>query len=275
MGFSDRRQLFKMQLSVLIIELLALIILMALGIYYSTSNGNWGVLVVIYLLAAMFAVSNIYGIKKMQLYLKLYKDYSGFKVTMTPVINEMRSTQHDLNNQLQTLKQTYALEDGHPDAAAFYKTLDGDMKMLSMFLKTDKVIINALLANQYAVARDKGIDLQVNCTNKQLQCKMDDFGLTSVLSNLIQNALETSPGDSVISLELTGDGDNTLIKISNPGKLDAKSPGDIFRMGYSSKSKNRGIGLYNVHRLVTGVGGRIEVILDSGLVTFLVILPYS
>jgi len=104
---------------------------------------------------------------------------------------------------------------------------------------------------------------------------MDDFGLTSVLSNLIQNALETSPGDSVISLELTGDGDNTLIKISNPGKLDAKSPGDIFRMGYSSKSKNRGIGLYNVHRLVTGVGGRIEVILDSGLVTFLVILPYS
>jgi sensor histidine kinase regulating citrate/malate metabolism len=272
--YFSRHKAFKVQLAVLLVELLALIILVVLGIILMLSNGAyWGVFVLIFILAAFFILGNVMGIRRMHVFMSTYNDYLEFKNAAIPLIDDMRSTQHDLGNQLQALQQAYSVEQGNSEIVSFYGTLNGNMKKLSMFLKTDKIIINALLANKYAEAKEKKIDLTVNCPNRKLECGIDDFALTSVLSNLIQNAIEISPEGSAVHLELTSEGEYTVIRISNPGSLNAKNPEDIFRLGYSSKSENRGIGLFSVRKIVATASGRIEVVQDSGVVTFSVFLP--
>ncbi len=101
--------------------------------------------------------------------------------------------------------------------------------------------------------------------------------LQQVLINLIQNATDASPVNSLIKIKISTKNNNILISISNQGKqIPAAELTSLFDPFYTTKGpdKGRGLGLYVCHNILTDANGRIDVTSSvDGLTCFTAILP--
>lgn len=103
--------------------------------------------------------------------------------------------------------------------------------------------------------------------------------LVTILGNLVQNAIEASKDSkekTVVMTLLYEEGSLTIeINDSGPG-ISEEQKDKIFTFGYSTKGKNRGIGLHLVQESVDRLGGKIEIFSELGKGTvFSTILPYK
>jgi signal transduction histidine kinase len=91
----------------------------------------------------------------------------------------------------------------------------------------------------------------------------DSFILKTILANLIENALKYSPSNSIISIELSKDGDTVLIAIENDCDLITESAEDLMKRGKrgSNGIHNSGIGmgLFLAERLSSDMKASIDI----------------
>ncbi len=98
--------------------------------------------------------------------------------------------------------------------------------------------------------------------------------LTRILGNLIKNALEATPPAGTVRVACTELGDEAIFTVNNPGEIPEQVRKKIFRGRFSSKSRNRGLGLHSIQLLVGVLGGKVEVTSSACEgTTFLVHLP--
>jgi two-component system CitB family sensor kinase len=116
--------------------------------------------------------------------------------------------------------------------------------------------------------------------------KVDDTPLLTVMSNLIDNAIDAICDDDstlgrqprgVVTVTLTEDAGDLRLTVEDTGPgIPSHLTEKVFVDGYSTKPPrglmHRGIGLALVHRLITRAGGRIAVHGEAGA-TFDVRLP--
>jgi len=103
----------------------------------------------------------------------------------------------------------------------------------------------------------------------------DAFRLSEVFANLIQNALEATPGDGVVEIRIGMAGDRVRVAVRNTG---AGIPADlrerIFQPFFTTKSRGTGLGLAIAQQIVDAHRGTIEVQSDGvSETTFVVELP--
>jgi signal transduction histidine kinase len=84
--------------------------------------------------------------------------------------------------------------------------------------------------------------------------------LSRVLSNLIDNAIEATPGDVTISISSSLEGSRLRMTISDTGKgMSAEVIGKIGRPGATfGKAGGTGLGVYSVRRILESVGGELK-----------------
>jgi len=98
-----------------------------------------------------------------------------------------------------------------------------------------------------------------------------------VLSNLLENAVKYSPAGGDVEVTLRIDGLGVLVCVSDSGPGVSRELAErVFHDGYTTKrsrdGRPRGLGLALVHRLVSQLGGHIEVTVGPGA-TFTATLP--
>ena len=118
---------------------------------------------------------------------------------------------------------------------------------------------------------------------RQLELTTDDALLGDAITNLLHNAIQHAPPDSVIAVRAFDDGDHVVIEVSDQGPgVPCEDHARIFERFYrADAARSRagggfGIGLCIAKTSVERLGGVIE--LSDATVrgaTFRIILPHS
>jgi len=108
-------------------------------------------------------------------------------------------------------------------------------------------------------AKKKHISFETSLDNS-LSAEVDAFLLERALVNVISNAIEASPENSVVTIEMkTGDGMITVtVRDQGPG-MDKETMKRSFEPYFSTKKSGTGLGLPIVHKIIEAHGGTIEI----------------
>lgn len=193
----------------------------------------------------------------------------------------LRAQQHEFTNRMHTLAGL--LELGQYDQALAYLTdVQNTQSEFAESLRERiaSTLIVGLLLGKAAEASERGITLEITDDSWLGETPEKVQALTTVLGNLIDNALDAVSGTADsgrVVVTLIEDEDAVLLRVSDNGPgVPAEHTEDIFLDGFSTKPTRglvrRGIGLALVHRLVQRLNGTIDVRSDNGA-TFEVHLP--
>ncbi|WP_307823313.1 sensor histidine kinase [Microbacterium sp. KRD172] len=192
----------------------------------------------------------------------------------------LRAQQHEFSNTLHTIGGLIEL--GEFEAARRVVDRAGDGGALSRLDAPDGVQdieLAAILLAKRARARELGVALTIS-DDSHLPARPGDGDLGTVVGNLLDNALDAAGrgGHVIISIAQTEDGGIRIcVEDDGPG-VPMERRGDVFRLGYSTKSddRQRGYGLTLVARVVERLGGSIDLSpADSGGARFTVRMPAS
>jgi signal transduction histidine kinase len=195
------------------------------------------------------------------------------------LIDSSRKQRHDFYHQLQTV---YGLLEG----GSFERARDYISKMFNAIsktgelIKTDNFSVSALLNTKIGLAEAKNIDLEIT-----VECSLKEMTLTplessSLLGNLIDNALEAVEGKSAghrqVKVEITLEQGVYVITCSNTGDpIDPEARKNIFKPDFTTKEGHSGLGLTIVQDIANKYEGSISIRSDDQETTFTVTIPLS
>ncbi|MBK6345350.1 MAG: HAMP domain-containing histidine kinase [Bacteroidales bacterium] len=134
----------------------------------------------------------------------------------------------------------------------------GDL-MLKVVRYSSVAMLNEISAylTHHEIARDKRIF--IDPFSHSVQIETDQQLLKRVLINLVKNALEASPPDSIVTLGSRVKNKTICFWVNNPAMMPEEVQKQIFQRSFSTKGSDRGIGTYSVKLLTTKyLKGKVE-----------------
>lgn len=164
---------------------------------------------------------------------------------------------HDWKNHILVL-QSYMNHHEIDKASLYLKKIGTSVEMLSQYIWCDNEVINLIVNAKLIEAQEKDICIFVEVDN--IDMGIDDNDLCSILSNLIDNAIEASesvlPTKRRISIVIQQKASVTVIKIVNN---ISKMPLVKNQEYISDKEGQHGYGLKSVENAVKKNGGAIKI----------------
>lgn len=178
------------------------------------------------------------------------------------MMQEIRVKRHDLKHQM--LNLLTLLQKGE------YGKLESDMKQMAeleslnglFVVNTQNSIIDSFVNNQYAVAKEKGIDFRAKIdVPAELPFAGED--LCVILGNALDNAIEACERGQVskpwISIKLIYDGANLLMTLENSFDGTIRKNKKGMQISRKTNSQQHGIGTYSIQRVVQKYHGYYHV----------------
>jgi sensor histidine kinase regulating citrate/malate metabolism len=148
--------------------------------------------------------------------LKMERD--NITAWMNAYTNQRKQT-HEYQHQLSVLRGYAAQEAPNGELIRYLdRLLQTDLSQ-SLFVKTERTVVDVILNQKYALAQSHGITFQMQLDHLA-EFALDDDGLVIVLSNLIDNAIEAcmqvpDPADRKILLKMRVTPDESFLYIEN------------------------------------------------------------
>lgn len=222
----------------------------------------WQGVVVILAILSVFSIGQMGEINKENIKNQLQNEH--FKEIET-LLTAARVERHEYRKHLQALQSCLHL--GMVEEAERYLEGISRQPENEEWLAIDHPALFGLVNSKYALARSRGIamDVSVECDLSGL--KIEPWDLCSMVGNLLDNALEAAVFDDKgpwVGLECRKCGGNYEIVVTNNGRTVAREDiSRVFEAGFSTKeSSGRGYGMYIVKNLVEGCRGEIEMVSD-------------
>lgn len=210
-------------------------------------------------------ISGILFKKIKQNFLTFTEDFEGTKF----LVDSMRANNHDFTNKLHVILGLIQI--GEYEKAVSYienisiiqkETVSGIMKAI------DNPSFSALLIGKICRASECNVkfELKENSVFKSQDINIPSEALVTITGNLIDNALDSMNLKSnqneskILSFGVFSKPGKLLIIVQDNGigiKDEIKQK--IFEKGFSTKGKNRGVGLYHTKQLIESLGGSISV----------------
>jgi sensor histidine kinase regulating citrate/malate metabolism len=191
--------------------------------------------------------------------------------------NTIRTLRHDLNNHIQAL---YGLiQFGYYSEAKEY--MENYFSIVKISIGIKKIAISkveALILSKLAIAEQKNVKFQVDINwNPSIPLNISIVDLNTVLGNLLDNAIDAAADfdkhhNVLLIMNNNQNTQSVYVEVINSGTLP-KNKSDIFKLGFTSKSKGQGLGLYSVRKIVHKYNGAIKVDSDNEVTKFTVSLP--
>ena len=173
--------------------------------------------------------------------------------------NEIRGFRHDYAGMLVSLQM--AIDSGDlQEIDRIYKEV---LVKANQKLRSDKYTyfdlnniedsaLRSLIAQSIVYARNNGVDFTLEVKDIIRKLSIDLLDLVRILSVLLNNAVEGAAESyfkqmevAVIKMDF-----ETVIVIQNSCKITMNPSEDVFALGFSTKGRNRGIGLNNVKEIL-------------------------
>ena len=165
-------------------------------------------------------------------------DYAGMLVSMQMAID---------SGDLQEIDRVYnevLVKDNHKLRSDKYTYFDLN--------NIEDSALRSLVAQSIVYARNNGVEFTLEVKDTITKLPIELLDLVRIMSVLLNNAVEGSADSykkqmevAVIKMET-----ETVIVIQNSCKMTMTPSGDLFALGFSTKGRNRGVGLNNVKELL-------------------------
>lgn len=181
------------------------------------------------------------------------------------LLTASRIERHEYRKHLQALQACLHLE--LLDDARQYLDRISDQQPQEEYLAIENPVLFGLINSKYALARARGIQFSANINCDLTNVKIEPWDLTSILGNLLDNAMEAAaldPKGPRVICEISYSEGQIIMVVQNNGPLIAEPDRErVYEAGFSTKGgESRGYGLYIVKNLVDGYGGVINITCD-------------
>ena len=252
-----------------------LMILFILSIGYAVApSGNivlyQGLLYIICFLVVLLSVIDVVEREKILKTNRLFENQKIYIENLETVVNVIRREKHDFSNHLNTILAMCVLN--KPDLGlqikAYVQKLTKNLTSSYQFYNTANPYIDGLLAVKSSQAFNNSIHLEVDFEAPLSMLQIDDIHLTSIISNIIDNAFDAMLNDTdtrprVVSVCTYIEDNQFLLSISNTGpKIPQENLERLFDNGFSTKSKDKqdhGFGLFITQQIIKDYRGQITV----------------
>jgi len=195
------------------------------------------------------------------------------------LINTMRSQRHSFNHELQTVYGLLAVEE-YAEAKKYLERTMSEIAVTNNLIRLDDPGVSALLHVKSSQMESLGIKFEINIKSRLKNLPLKTHEINLILSNLLDNAMEAlSMGTSqepAIILDLTMCQNNCVLSVTNNGPgVDTSIKNKLFLPGFTTKVKNKGMGLYIVKEIIEKHNGKIVVNSDSHWTTFVIKIPIA
>ncbi len=187
------------------------------------------------------------------------KHLQNYTDEIVGLYNEIRGFRHDYAGMLVSMQM--AIDSG--DLQEIYRVYNEVLVKANHKLRSDKYTyfdlnniedsaLRSLVAQSIVYARNNGVEFTLEVKDIITRLPIDLLDLVRIMSVLLNNAVEGSADSykkqmevAVIKMET-----ETVIVIQNSCKMTMTPSGDLFALGFSTKGRNRGVGLNNVKELL-------------------------
>ncbi|NBP69496.1 MAG: sensor histidine kinase [Cytophagia bacterium] len=108
----------------------------------------------------------------------------------------------------------------------------------------DELIYAALKKIKYtSEAYGTRVQVMIGATIENFNVMVDADKMETVMTNLVENAIKYSPRHSTVLLNLTQEGDNFILKLSNPTQTEIAAPSLLVQEFKKSSELSSGIGM--------------------------------
>lgn len=181
------------------------------------------------------------------------------------VIDQIRRRQHKFRNQMDAVYSLHKLYDEYDQLVQAQREYLGklnDYEMPADVLTLENPILIAHVYEKITEAQEAGLRIHLKILCGLVDCGIQDIHMVEILGTLLDNAIqdmETTGEKEFLRFEVRKE-KGLIIRVANPHtKMKGSQLQKIFQKGVSSKGENRGIGLYNVKKLISEYGIKLMV----------------
>ena len=187
---------------------------------------------------------------------------------------KQRKITHEYKNQILCIESLINAEN-YDGLKNYIKNISGHLSTELDYIKTNNVIVDAILNSKYRETLEKGI-IFIFQLNDLSKINLSDEDIVVILSNLLSNAIEACEkysGKKIIKLKFIQEGDNIIISVKNTynGKLEIKD-GEI-QTSKLYESDEHGIGIKNIIDVIEKYQGSYTIQNDKEEFYFSIMLP--
>ncbi|MDG3141701.1 GHKL domain-containing protein [Streptococcus suis] len=177
---------------------------------------------------------------------ELYREVKGFRHDYADLLTTLRLAIED--NDIEQIKDIYqsVLKDSH-------KQLRSSKYDIGRLVNIDNAALKSLLASKFLQANDNNVSvgLEVPEVIKPKGMELVDF--ITIVSILCDNAIEAAinaDSTSKVTIAFLTVKNKQMFIIENTTREESIDLSNVYAFGQSSKGNNRGIGLYNVMKIL-------------------------
>ena len=214
------------------------------------------IVILLFSIIVQFSIKNNADIIKVALQTKLHDDEQRINELVQMNIS-VKSVKHDLRNHTTVLKKLLA-EQNINQALNYIEKLDSDISDIQAISNTNNPALNAILDAKRVICKKENIDLK--CYLQSELPDFDYFSLSTVLGNLMDNAIEAEKNEEnkVIKLSITSDSNNIEITIQNRIS-ESVLINDKLPKTTKKDSQNHGLGMISITETLTQNNGIIDI----------------
>lgn len=239
----------------------------------------WGRFFSLLSISVLLILSNLiflrYSVKIME-QKKIIETYNQYSPIIINLIEEVRRKQHDFKNHLNTIygiAQVAADNELSSSIKQYIRSLNYELKDLDSLIQINNKVLCGIIYSKVCYAKELGIEFEFSIKSDLSGSSLEDYKLSEILNNLLDNAFE-SANNSVnkkVILTIEENERNNIIEVKNCGEfIKPESISRIFERGFTTKDiSGHGYGLYNVKEIVASVKGQIQLLYDDeGYIVF-------
>ena len=187
---------------------------------------------------------------------------------------KQRKITHEYKNQILCI-ESLINAGNYEELKNYIKNISGHLSTELDYIKTNNVIVDAILNSKYKETLEKGI-IFIFQLNDLSKISINDEDIVVILSNLLSNAIEACEkysGKKVIKLKFIEEGDNIIISVKNTynGKLEIRD-GEI-QTSKIYDNDEHGIGIKNIIDVIEKYQGSYTIQNDKEEFYFSIMLP--
>lgn len=195
---------------------------------------------------------------------KQLKDLSVYNQHIESLYDEVRNFRHDYINILSSIQSGIELKDIEAIKDVYEKVLAKTKKNFSdtrydvaNLSKINNPAIKSVISSKLLDAKNKGIQLHVEVEHKTSLANMDTLDFITILSILLDNAIEACQlaENPFLTLAVFEKNGAEFVIVENSTVQEKIDVSQIFSCDFSSKGIGRGIGLANVHNILDRYSG--------------------
>ncbi|MBG9366699.1 GHKL domain-containing protein [Streptococcus sp. NLN64] len=219
-------------------------------------------IIIIYLILFMGMIKQLDSHLKVKLQAELsfqqdlhQRNLENYSLHMEELYREVRGFRHDYTNLLTTLKMGIEAGDLDQIEEVYHSVLkDTEERMRDSHFDFGRLVniqepaLKSLLAAKFSEASDKGLEMHLEIPAPIQPKRMKLVDLITAVSVLVDNAIDESVSE--ISIAFFEKENSHVLIVENSIEEEAKDLKSIFDFGYSTKGEERGIGLYNLLKMI-------------------------